>query len=107
MGLELKKGDMIEIISGKHKGKTGKILKKVTDNDTVLIEKLNLVKRHSKPTKSAPQGGIIEKEAPIHQSNVLLLCPKCKSGVRVASKILGDGSKVRVCRKCKEVIDKS
>lgn len=107
MGLEIKKGDMVEIINGKHKGKTGKILKKLVDSDSVLIEKLNLVKRHTKPSKSVPQGGIVEKEAPIHYSNVLLLCPKCKRGVRVAFKVLGDSTKVRVCRKCKEVIDKS
>ncbi|OGQ37052.1 MAG: 50S ribosomal protein L24 [Deltaproteobacteria bacterium RIFCSPHIGHO2_12_FULL_43_9] len=106
MSLSIKKGDMVEIRSGKHRGKTGKILKVLCEENSVLIEKLNLVKRHSRPTKSLPQGGIVEKEGSIHYSNVLLLCPKCKRGVRTTSKILGDGSKVRVCRKCKELIDK-
>ena len=106
MSLSIKKGDMVEIRSGKHRGKTGKILKVLCEENSVLIEKLNLVKKHSRPTKSLPQGGIVEKEGSIHSSNVLLLCPKCKKGVRTLPKVLGDEAKVRVCRKCKEVIDK-
>lgn len=106
MGFSIKKGDMVEITTGKQKGKTGKILRVLRDRNLVLIEKLNLVKRHTRPTQKVPQGGIVEKEAPIHYSNVLVLCPKCHKGVRFGNKTLADGTKVRACRKCREMIDK-
>ncbi len=101
----LRKNDMVAIIAGDERGKTGKILKVFTDRDVVLIERLNLVKKHVKPSQKNPQGGIVEKEAPLHGSNVMLLCKKCNKGVRVQIKTLTDGSKVRACRKCGEVLD--
>jgi large subunit ribosomal protein L24 len=95
----IRKGDMVQIIAGREKGKTGKVLKVMRDKSRVVVEKLNLVKRHSRPTQANPQGGIAEKEAPLSYSNVLLFCPKCNSGVRVGRKSEGD-KKLRVCKKC-------
>jgi len=100
----LKKGDIVKIIAGKERGKTGKVLKIVVDKDQVVVEKLNIVKRHKKPDAKA-KGGIVEKEGPINISNVMFLCSKCDTGVRVGYKILEDGGKTRVCKKCNETLD--
>jgi large subunit ribosomal protein L24 len=100
----LKKGDIVKIIAGKERGKTGKVLKIVVDKDQVVVEKLNIVKRHKKPDAKA-KGGIVEKEGPINISNVMFLCSKCDTGVRVGYKILEDGGKTRVCKKCNEILD--
>lgn len=102
----IKKNDLVAVIAGKEKGKTGKVLKVLTKTSRVLVEKLNRVKRHQKPTQNNPQGGITEKELGIHCSNVMLLCQKCNKPVRVSQKEI-QGKKVRVCRKCGEVIDKA
>ena len=101
----LKRDDQVEIIAGKDKGRVGKILRIHRDSDRVVVEKINVVKRHTKPNMANQQGGILEKEAPIHVSNVMLICPKCAKAVRVGRKILEDGSKVRVCKKCDETIE--
>ena len=103
-GVRLKKGDKVKVVAGKEKGKTGKILKVVADKNKVVVEKLNFVKRHQKPDAKG-KGGIVEKEGPIHISNVMLLCNKCETGVRVGHKVLEDGKKVRVCTKCHEILD--
>jgi len=102
---QLKKDDKVKVIAGKDKGKIGKILKINRKKNRVLVENINNVKRHLRPNAQNRQGGIIEREAPIHWSNVMLMCNKCISPVRVKMKILEDGSKIRVCRKCDEVID--
>ena len=102
-GIGLKKGDTVKVIAGKEKGKSGKILKIVSAKNKVVVEKLNFVKRHQKPDAQG-KGGIVEKEAPIHVSNVMLTCSKCDAVVRVGSKVLEDGKKVRVCRKCNEIL---
>lgn len=107
MSLQLRKDDPVMVMTGKERGKTGKILKVLTEKNRALVEKLNLVKKHSRPTKAAPQGGIIQKEASIHLSNLMYHCGKCGKGVRVGIKILGDGKKVRTCKKCNEILDKS
>lgn len=99
----LKKGDMVQIIGGREKGKTGKVLRVLREKNRLFVEKLNMVKRNTRPTQANPQGGILEKEASLHASNVLLLCPKCNKGVRVGRKLV-DGKKVRVCKKCGEKI---
>ena len=99
----IRKGDTVQIITGREKGKTGKILMVQRANNRVVIEKLNLVKRHTKPTQKSPQGGIVEKEGSISYSNVLLLCPKCNRGVRTGVKFQGD-KKLRICKKCGESI---
>ncbi len=103
---KIKKNDQIMIIKGKEKGKTGKVIKVDLLKGRVLIEKLNMVKRHAKPSQKHKQGGIIEKEAPLAVSNVMLICDKCKGPVRVGRKVLDDGKKVRYCKKCGEVLDK-
>ncbi len=100
----LKKGDMVKVVAGREKEKTGKILKTIADKDRVVVEKINLVKRHRKPDAKG-KGGIVEKEASMHVSNVMFLCGKCNAGVRVGYKILDDGKKMRVCNKCKEILD--
>lgn len=101
----LKKKDLVQVMTGKEKGKTGKILKVNQKKGRVTIEKLNMVKRHTKPTGKAA-GGIIEQEGPLYASNVLLLCEKCGRGVRTVRKTLESGKKVRCCRKCTTQIDK-
>jgi len=103
-GKRLKKGDTVKIIAGKEKGKTGKILKIAGNKDQVVVEKLNIVKRHKRPDAQG-KGGIVEKEGPINISNVMYLCNKCDTGVRVGYKILEDGGKTRVCKKCNEILD--
>ncbi|MDP2646743.1 MAG: 50S ribosomal protein L24 [Desulfobacterales bacterium] len=101
----VKKNDKVKVIAGKDKGKIGKVIKVVKNDNRILIEKVNFIKRHSKPTAQNRQGGIIEKEAPIHLSNVMLMCNKCIKPARIKMQYLEDGKKMRVCRKCGEIID--
>ena len=103
--VHVKKGDTVLVITGKDAGKKGKVLGVFPKEQRVIVEKVNIVKRHSRPTRSLPQGGIIEKEAPIHSSNVMIFCGKCNNPTRVGKRILTDGSKVRICKKCGEVLD--
>jgi len=102
--IRLKKGDTVKVISGKEKGKTGKVLKTLRSENQVVVEKLNFVKKHQKPDAKG-KGGIVEKEGPIHLSNVAYLCGKCDTGVRIGFKVLDEGKKVRICLKCKEQLD--
>ena len=106
MSVLLKKGDTVMVITGSEKGKTGKILKVLKQENRVLIEKLNLVKKHSKPSQKNPQGGIREMEAPINLSNVMYYDAKAGKPTRLGIKLLKDGRKARVSRKSGEVIDK-
>jgi|YelNatPaOPRAMG01_1025707.scaffolds.fasta_scaffold03811_14 large subunit ribosomal protein L24 len=101
----IKKNDVVMVIAGKEKGKTGKVLKVLKKKDRVIVEKLNMVKRHLRPGRYSQEGGILEREAPIHISNVMLLCPKCTKPTRVGYKFLDDGRKVRYCKKCNEIIE--
>ena len=103
--IKIKKDDKVKIIAGKDKGKVGKVLKVNAKKNRLLVENINIVKRHTKPNPQNRQGGILESEAPIHWSNVMLMCNKCIEPVRVKSKTLDDGKKVRICRKCDEIID--
>ena len=105
MGLTLKKGDIAVVMTGKSKSKSGRILSVLPSKEKVIIEGINIVKRHMKPSKKYSQGGIIEKESPIHISNVMLVCPKCSKSTRIGNTVLDDGKKLRTCKKCKEVID--
>jgi large subunit ribosomal protein L24 len=100
---KLKKGDTVKVLSGKDKGKTGKIIRVIPEEDRVIVEKINLIKKHKRPDQKS-KGGILEKEAPLHVSKVGLLCGKCNKSVRVRSKIIEDGKKVRLCSQCNEVI---
>ena len=101
----VKKNDLVMVITGKDKGKTGKVLRVVKKKDRVIVEKVNMVKKHVRPSAKS-KGGILERESPIHISNVMIYCEKCQKPVRVGKKILEDGKKVRYCKKCNEVIDK-
>ncbi len=101
----IKKDDKVKVITGKDKGKIGKVLKVVRKKDRVLVENINVVKRHSKPTAKQRQGGIVEIESPVDWSNLMLMCNKCLKPVRIKMQRLDDGKKVRVCRKCGELID--
>ncbi|MGB9847153.1 MAG: 50S ribosomal protein L24 [Desulfotomaculales bacterium] len=102
--VHVRKGDTVLVISGKYAGKRGKVLSVEPKKSRVIVEGVNVVKRHARPTRALPQGGIIEKEAPIHSSNVMLVCSKCNKPTRIAKKFLAEGGKVRVCKKCGEVI---
>jgi large subunit ribosomal protein L24 len=101
----LKKDDKVKVIAGKDRGKIGKVLKINKKKARVLVENINIVKRHQRPSAQNRQGGIIESEAPIHWSNVMLMCNKCMTPVRISMKTLEDGKKVRICNKCSELID--
>lgn len=103
--MQIRKNDSVIVIGGKERGKTGKVLRVVPDKDTVIIERLNIVKRHTKPRGPQQPGGIVEKEAAIHASNIMILCDKCNAPVRVGHKILADGKKIRICRRCNEALD--
>jgi large subunit ribosomal protein L24 len=105
MGLQIKKNDTVLVITGKEKGKKGRVLAVYPSKGSLLIEKVNVIKKHMKPTRKYTQGGIIEKEAALNISNVMLRCPKCNKPTRIGNVSLHYGRKVRMCRKCKEVID--
>ncbi len=105
MGVNIKKNDTVMVIAGKEKGKTGRVYRVLSKEDRLLVEKLNIVKRHTRPTSTNRQGGIIEKEAPLHVSNVMLVCPKCGKNTRVSHSFEGE-KKVRVCKKCGSPMDK-
>ena len=104
MKMNVKKGDKVEIITGKDKGKRGEILRSLPQQQRVVVEGAGLIKKAMRPTQQNPQGGIVTMEAPIHVSNVMLVCPKCDKATRVANKRV-DGKKVRVCKKCGADID--
>jgi len=103
----LKVNDQVEVITGKDKGRVGKIIKVYKKSDKALVERINMIKRHTKARAAGQEGQIVEKEAPIHISNLMLVCPKCTNTVRVGNKTLDDGSKVRICKKCAESVEPS
>nr|WP_161952852.1 MULTISPECIES: 50S ribosomal protein L24 [Moorella] len=103
--MHVKKGDLVMVITGKDAGKKGKVLSVDRAKGRVVVEGVNVVKRHTRPTPRMPQGGIIEKEAPVASSNVMLFCNKCNRPTRIGKQFLADGTKTRVCKKCGEVID--
>ncbi|SIT87720.1 50S ribosomal protein L24 [Edaphobacillus lindanitolerans] len=102
--MHVKKGDKVQVITGKDKGKTGVILAAFPKKDRVIVEGVNIVKKHTKPNQENPQGGIVSKEAAIHVSNVMLLDPKSGEPTRVSYKVGEDGKKVRIAKKSGEVI---
>ena len=101
----IKKNDKVIVLSGKEKGKIGTILKVDSEKGRAIVEKINMVKRHAKPGGKRAQGGIIEKEAPLPISKLMLVCGKCAEPSRIGKRILEDHSKVRVCKKCGELVD--
>lgn len=104
---KIKKGDTVMVTTGRERGKTGKVLSLHLNNGKVIVEKLNLIKRHTKPNQKVKQGGIIEREAPLALANVMFLCGNCNKPVRLGIKQLNDGRRVRICRKCQEVIERT
>jgi large subunit ribosomal protein L24 len=104
--LHVKKNDMVEIIAGKERGKTGKVLRVLPGKGRVVVESLNVMKRHTRPNQLNPEGGIVEKEAPLSISNVMLICGSCNQATRTGVRLLEDGSKTRYCKKCNESVDK-
>lgn len=103
--MKVRKNDTVVVIGGKDRGKKGKVRRVLPEKESVLVEGLNMIKRHSRAGRAARQAGIIELEAPLHVSKVMLVCDKCNKPTRVGSRVLEDGKKVRICRLCQEVID--
>jgi len=102
----VRKGDTVIVLAGKDRGKKGKVLRVVPSTRRVVVEGINMIKKHQKPTQKIMQGGIIDKEAPIALANVQVVCGKCGEPVRTGKKVLEDGKKVRVCMNCGEVLDR-
>ena len=100
----IRKNDLVMVINGRDRGKTGKVIKVVPETGRLLIERLNVVKRHSRPRGAASPGGIVEREAPIDLASVMIFCERCNAPVRVGVKIAADQTKTRVCRRCGESI---
>ena len=103
--MQIRKNDSVMVITGRERGKTGKVLRVLPEKGALIIERVNLVKRHSKPRGPQQPGGIVEKEASIHASNIMIMCDKCNAPVRIGHKQLGDGKKIRICRRCGEALD--
>ena len=97
--MNIKKGDTVRVLSGKDKGKEGQVVRSIPSKQRVVVEKVNMVKKAMRPTQQNPQGGIMSIEAPIHVSNVMVICPECKQPTRVSYRVTEAG-KVRVCKKC-------
>ena len=106
-GLTIRKNDTVLVIAGREKGKRGKVLFVVPARERVVVEHVNMVKRHQRPTQKLRQGGIIEREAPLHVSNVMLVCSKCDKPTRVGVRTLADDRRARVCRRCGDIVDKA
>jgi large subunit ribosomal protein L24 len=104
---KIRKGDTVMVIAGRERGKTGRVLSLQLISGKLTVEKLNIVKRHTKPNQKTKQGGIIEREAPLAISNVMFLCGNCNKPVRLGMKTVEDGRRMRVCKKCKEVIEQT
>lgn len=103
--MRIRKNDTVVITAGKDKGKSGKVRRAFPKEDKVIVEGLNMIKRHSRARRATRQAGIIELEAPIHLSKVMLLCDKCGKRTRVGLRFLADGKRARICNSCQEVID--
>ncbi len=104
--LKLKKGDRVLILTGKDRGRKSKIMRVLPRENRVVVEGVNMVKKHARPTREMMQGGIIDQEAPIHVSNVQLICGNCGKPTRTGIRVLANGRRVRECRKCQETIDR-
>jgi large subunit ribosomal protein L24 len=103
--IRFKKDDKVQVITGKDKGKIGKVLKVVNKKNKVIVENVNVAKVHQRPTQKNPQGGIVDKPMPMEPSNLMIMCNRCVKPVRFGVKQLESGKRVRVCRKCNEQID--
>lgn len=103
--MRIKKGDTVQVISGRDTGKKGKVLRVIPDENRLVVEGINKMKKHQRPTRALPQGGILQIETPLNASNVMLVCGSCKKPTRVGKQLLKSNEKVRVCKKCGEVLD--
>jgi len=101
----LRVNDQVEVITGKDRGRVGKILKIDKETNRAVVERINMIKRHTKPTDATQAGQIVEREASLHMSNLMLVCPECAKTVRIGKKLLEDGTKVRVCKSCNATIE--
>ena len=106
LSAHVRRGDTVGVIAGSERGKRGKVLRVLPEKGRVLVEHVNMIKKHQRPTQKLRQGGIIEREGPLALANVLVVCPRCDKPSRLGVKILGDGRKVRTCRRCGESIDR-
>lgn len=102
----VKKNDIVMVVTGKERGKTGKVLRVLPGENRAVVERINVVKRHLKPRGPQSPGGIVEKEASLHLSNLMPMCDRCNAPVRIGTRVLQDGSKARECRRCHELLDK-
>jgi len=105
-GVHVRRGDVVAVISGKERGKRGKVMRVLREKGRVVVEKVNMVKRHQRPTQKLRQGGIIEREGALALSNVLLVCGRCDKPARSGVSVLADGRRLRVCKRCGEPMDK-
>ena len=101
---KVRKNDTVMVITGRDRGKTGKVLRVLPVRGRVIVERLNMVKRHTKPRGAASPGGIVEREASLDISNVMVLCDRCNAPVRIGFKLAADGSRTRVCRRCGDIL---
>ncbi len=99
-GLKIKKGDRVYVLTGKDRGKTGEVMRAIPETGKVIVDGVNVAKKHQRATSATMQGGIIDKDMPIPVANVAIVCPSCGKHTRVGYKIDGDGTKIRVCKKC-------
>ncbi len=107
MSISIKKGDTVLVVSGEDKGKTAKVKMVLPRRNRAVLERINIAKKHTKPSQKNAQGGIVELEKPVDCSNLMVYCPKCAKGVRVGIKILKDNTKARFCKKCRDIIGKA
>ena len=103
--IRIKKDDKVKVLTGKDKGKIGKVLKVVKKTNRVIVENINMVKVHQRPSQANPQGGIVEKNMAVHISNLMIMCNSCVKPTRIGMKTLEDGKRVRICKKCDQQID--
>ncbi|MFQ5520974.1 MAG: 50S ribosomal protein L24 [Candidatus Methylomirabilia bacterium] len=106
-GVRVKRGDTVAVIAGKERGKRGKVLGILPEGGRLIVERVNMIKRHQRPTQKLRQGGIIEREGPLPLANVMVVCTKCDRPTRTRIHILEDDKKVRVCKRCGEIIDRT
>ena len=107
LATSIRKNDNVLVITGKDRGKRGRVLRVLPERNRLIVEGVNIIKRHTKPNPQRNiKGGIVEREAGLHASNVQLVCPECGKATRVGRRVLSDGRKVRICRKCEGVVDK-
>ena len=104
--MRIRRGDRVVVLSGKDKGKKGKVIQALPDSQRVKVEGINIIKKHAKPTQKIPQGGIREMEAALPASRVMLICPSCNKPTRISKKLTAGGQRIRTCKRCGEALDK-